>query len=223
MFIKICGTTSEEDALFAVSMGADAVGFIFAPSKRQVSVEVVSEIIKRLPPEVMTVGVFKDESKEIVARVVNSIGLGGAQLHGHESPEDTIWIAERVNFVIKAFPAGHSEVKNFSHYGADVLLLDAPEPGSGKVFDWSLAEDVQDPSRLLLSGGLTPENVAGGIMEVKPWGVDVTTGVEATPGKKDPLKIREFILTARKADAETFRNEPPSGDLYDWQRDARGI
>src|SRR5215213_1442618 len=99
MFVKICGTTSEEDALLAVAMGADAIGFVFAPSPRQVRPNLVADIIKRLPPQVMTVGVFRDEFPERVVEIVNSIGLRAAQLHGHESAEQASWIRERVPFL----------------------------------------------------------------------------------------------------------------------------
>ncbi len=219
MYVKICGITNDEDALFSVSMGADAVGFIFAPSKRQIWPEDVLSIIRRLPPEIMTVGVFKDERRERVAKVVNKLGLKGAQLHGHESREDTAWVAERVSFVIKAFPAGQSEVRQFVDYGADVLLLDSPEPGSGNVFDWSLAEDVIDPSTLMLSGGLNPENVEAAVKRVQPWGVDVTSGVESAPGKKDPVKVRNFIKLARQAATPKYKSIVPREALFDWQEE----
>ncbi len=218
MFVKICGITSEEDALFAVSMGADSVGFILAPSPRQISADEVGHIIKRIPSEIITVGVFKDELKENVVKIVNKLGLSGAQLHGHETKDETQWIADRVQFVIKAFKAGQPMVKEFIDYGADALLLDSHAPGSGKVFDWSLAEDVEDNSRLILSGGLTPENVADGIVATKPWGVDVSTGVEKAPGIKDPIKVKAFIEAARSVKFDDGLS-PNGGDLYDWSRD----
>ena len=107
MLIKICGITSEPDAMLAAALGADAVGFIFAPSPRQVSPQAVRSIIERMPPEILTVGVFRNESRVRVVDIVNSIGLRAAQLHGDETIEDTQWIAERVPLVIKAFPAGN--------------------------------------------------------------------------------------------------------------------
>ena len=106
MFVKICGTTSEADALLAVAMGADAIGFVFAPSPRQIAPGIASDIAKRLPPEVMTVGVFRDEAPSRVVEIVNSVGLRAAQLHGHETAEQARWIRERVPFVMQAFPAG---------------------------------------------------------------------------------------------------------------------
>ncbi len=198
MFVKICGTTTEEDALLAVAMGADAVGFVFAPSPRRISAQAAADIVKRLPPEILTVGVFRDESPERVVEVVNGSGLKGAQLHGHETPDQTAFVRSRVPFVIQAFPAGDPSVTRAGDYPADVVLLDAPSPGSGQVFDWQLAE-VPDGLRLVLAGGLTPSNVAEAIAQVHPWGVDVVSGVESSPGHKDPVKVRAFVAAAKAA------------------------
>ena len=215
VFVKICGTTSEEDALLAVAMGADAVGFVFAPSPRQVSPSVVGNIVKRLPREVLTVGVFRDEAPARVVEIVNGIGLRAAQLHGHESPEQARWVRERVRFVIQSFPAGGNTVPQAGDYGVDAVMIDAPTPGSGQVFDWSLADGVPDGARLVLAGGLTADNVAEAIARVHPWGVDVVTGVEASPGVKDPTKVRAFVAAAKAAadqEWESFDVAP-----YDWE------
>lgn len=215
MFVKICGTTSEEDALLAVALGADAVGFVFAPSPRQVAPSKVAHIVRRIPSDVITVGVFRNETRERVVEIVNTAGLKGAQLHGHESPETTRWVAERVGVTIKGFAAGQRAISKASDYGADVVLLDAPSPGSGKVFDWRLAEGVVDGSRLLLAGGLDPVNVAEAIARVHPWGVDVSTGVEAQPGRKDPRKLRAFIAAAKGAARPEYQGG--AAGPYDWQ------
>ncbi|MDQ4098758.1 MAG: phosphoribosylanthranilate isomerase, partial [Actinomycetota bacterium] len=159
MFVKICGTTSEEDALLAVAMGADAVGFVFAVSPRQVTPGTVADIVKRLPREVVTVGVFRDQAPSRVVEIVNGIGLRAAQLHGHETPEQAQFVRERVPLLIQAFPAGDPAVARARDYRADAVLLDAASPGSGQVFDWTLAE-APDGIRLILAGGLTPANVA---------------------------------------------------------------
>ena len=217
MFVKICGTTSEEDALLAVAMGADAVGFIFAPSPRQVSPTVVSHIVRRLPPEVLTVGVFRDELPPKVVETVNAVGLKGAQLHGHETPDQALWVRERVPVVFQAFAAGDPAIAQAHEYGADAVMLDSPSPGSGQVFDWRLAEGVPDGVRLLMAGGLTPENVGEAIASVHPWGVDVVTGVEAGPGHKDPRKVRAFVLAA-KAAVPPAHEPPATADApYDWE------
>jgi phosphoribosylanthranilate isomerase len=216
MFVKVCGTTSEEDALLAVAMGADAVGFVFAPSSRQVAVGTARDIVKRLPPEILTVGVFRDEAPARVVEIVNTIGLRAAQLHGHETPDQARWVRERVPLVIQAFAAGDSAVARAADYGADAVLLDAKSPGSGQVFDWTMAE-VPDGLRLILAGGLTPENVAGAIARVHPWGVDVATGVEASPGHKDPVKMRAFIAAAKAADPDDDPDRPGADEPYDWE------
>jgi phosphoribosylanthranilate isomerase len=217
MFVKICGTTSEEDALLAVAMGADALGFIFAPSPRQIHPSKVGDIVKRLPPEILTVGVFRDEHPERVVEIVNQAGLKAAQLHGQESPAQSQWVRERVRTTIKAFPAGSRAVGRAREYGADLVMLDAPNPGSGQVFDWRLVDGVPPGSKLLLAGGLTPENVAEAIAQARPWGVDVVTGVEAEPGRKDPRKLRAFVAAAKSAAFPLYEGE--GAGPYDWQAD----
>lgn len=215
MFVKICGTTTEEDALLAVAMGADAVGFIFAPSPRQVHPGKVADIVKRLPPEILTVGVFRDEHPERVVDIVNQAGLKAAQLHGQESVDQAKWVRERVALTIKAFPAGAAAVGRAKDYGADVVMLDAPSPGSGQVFDWRLIDGVPAGVRLLLAGGLNPENVADAIAQAHPWGVDVATGVESEPGRKDPRKLRAFVAAAKAAAMPRYEGETEGP--YDWQ------
>jgi phosphoribosylanthranilate isomerase len=225
VIVKICGTTSEDDALLAVAMGANAIGFVFAPSPRQVTGQLVADIVKRLPrEEVLTVGVFRDEAPRRVVAAVFSAGLHAAQLHGRESPEETRWIRERVPMVIKAFPAGDPRVSRAAEYGADAILLDAPSPGSGKVFDWALAGDIPDGQKLMIAGGLSPSNVAAAITQVKPWGVDVVSGVEIAPGRKDPMKVKAFVEAARHAEAQVLADAPkvPPGSStspYDWADD----
>lgn len=217
MWVKICGITSEEDALLAVAMGADAVGFVFAPSPRQMSPSAVAQITRRLPPEVCTVGVFRDEHPRRVVEIVHRAGLRAAQLHGNETREDCGYVAVRVPLVIKAFPAGDPFLERASEYGADIVLVDAPSPGSGKVFDWRLAEGAPRGRRVVLAGGLDPSNVAEAIRVVHPWGVDVSTGVESAPGRKDPLKVRAFVQAARAAAPPPY--DPPDEGPYDWEDD----
>ncbi len=217
MFVKICGITSEEDGLLAVAMGADAVGFLFAPSPRRISPSLARDIARRLPPEILTVGVFRNEDPRNVVRIANQARLGAVQLHGRESPEETMRVRQQVGRVIKAFPAGSEELEKARSYGADIVLVDADQPGSGKVFDWALAERAAGSLPVMLAGGLTPENVAAAISKTRPWGVDVSTGVESAPGRKDPRLVREFVSAARLAAADLPAPEPNSGALYDWQ------
>ena len=217
MFVKICGITNEEDALLAVALGADAVGFVFAPSPRQVSAQRVGDIVRRLPPEILTVGVFRDEHPHRVVEIVHTAGLKAAQLHGHESAEDVEEVSKHVRTVIKAVTAGTVDAARANSFGTSVVLLDAPAPGSGKVFDWQLAGEIPGGLNVILAGGLTPENVAAGIAAVEPWGVDVSSGVESEPGRKDPVLMRRFIEAARAA-APTSR-ESDGAEPYDWTKE----
>lgn len=217
MFVKICGITTEDDALLAVAMGADAVGFIFAPSPRQIAVKRAYDISRRLPPEILTVGVFRDEHPARVVELVHDAGLKAAQLHGHESSGDVAAVAQSVRFVIKAVVAGSHDARHADEFGTGLILLDAPAPGSGKVFDWTLAGDVALGPRIILAGGLNPSNVADAIEQVRPWGVDVSSGVESEPGKKDPRLVRSFIAAARAAAPQSYVG--PDEMPYDWQDD----
>ena len=233
MFVKICGITSEEDALLALALGADALGFIFvAGSPRMVTPAEVAHIVKRLPhDEVLTVGVFRDEQPQRVTQIVNRVGLHAAQLHGREPPAEVAYVRQRVRYVIQGFAAGDPALDMAADGPADIVLIDAPTPGSGRVFDWGLAKGSLEGARLLLAGCLTPENVAEAIWRVRPWGVDVSTGVETAPGsgRKDPRKLRRFIEAARVA-ATVVASEEGNGENnadgngdgeamapYDWQ------
>lgn len=215
MFVKICGITSEDDALLAVAMGADAVGFVFAPSPRQIAPQQAYDITRRLPPEILTVGVFRDEHPKLVVDIVNRAGIKAAQLHGNETNDVVADVARTVRWVIKAYPAGSPKVPRAGQLATDLILLDAPTPGSGQLFDWSLAGEVPEGMRLILSGGLDPDNVADAVRAVEPWGVDVSSGVERSPGKKDPMKVKRFIERAKAAAPEPYL---PDDDqfLYDW-------
>lgn len=204
MFVKICGITTEADALLATAMGADALGFVFATSPRQVSVQTVQDIVKRLPPEVITIGVFRNEHPTRVIDIVNAARLHGAQLHGSETPSMVRDVGEQVKLVFKAVVAGSQEAFGASDFAADAILLDSQNPGSGVAFDWSLADELPRGTRVVLSGGLTPENVESAIATVRPWGVDVSTGVEESPGRKDAVKVRRFIAAARRAGGADF-------------------
>ena len=224
MFVKICGVTSEEDALVAVGMGADAVGFNFVSgSPRQISPRLARDIVRRLPGGIVTVGVFRNELPERVVQIMDGAGLRLAQLHGNETTADCRWIAERVPGLIKAFVAGDPNVERVRDYGASVLMLDGPEPGSGNVFDWRQLEGRDRGMRLLLAGGLRASNVAAAIKAVRPWGVDVASGVESEPGRKDVLAMREFVTAAKEAGgllAEADEAETPDADApYDWRDD----
>jgi phosphoribosylanthranilate isomerase len=220
MFVKICGLTDVDDALLTVALGADALGFVFAPgSPRQITPQAASEIVKRLPHGTLTVGVFRDERPERVVEVVNTVGLRGAQLHGREPLSEVRTIRERIPFVIQAFRAGDPALATVANGPADLVLLDAPEPGAGQVFDWALTEHAPQGVPFLLAGGLTPDNVGEAIRAVRPFGVDVSSGVESEPGRKDPRKLRHFIEVAREAATGRAAPTGPRDNAapYDWQ------
>lgn len=215
VFVKICGVATEDDALLCAGLGVDAVGIVFAASSRRVSRGVAIDIVRRLPPEILTIGVFRNESRERVVETANRVGLRGVQLHGMESPEDTAWVAARVPMVIRAFAAGDPAIDHLSDYGGVQLLIDSAQPGSGKSFDWKKLADNRPAAPFILAGGLGPDNVAEAISALHPAGVDVSSGVEARPGIKDPVRVGQFIRRARRA-AKQSKGERP----YDWEEDA---
>jgi len=204
--IKICGITNLADARAAVEAGADALGFMFYDrSKRWVSGDVVAKIARQLPPFVLRVGVFVDPLPEVVHETIVSCGLSALQLHGSESPE---FCSQFALPVIKAFRvADRSSLSQLARYSTSAWLLDSDTPGqlggTGEKFDWSLASEATQLGRpVIVAGGLTPDNVAQAIRAARPHGVDVSSGVESAPGKKDAAKIAAFIRAARAAAAE---------------------
>ncbi len=200
MWVKICGITDVDDALLAVALGADSVGLNFVSgSKRQIAPVRGRDIAARLPAETLTVGIFRNEAKERVVDIIHTTGLRAAQLHGDESPDEVAWIAERVPTVIKAVSAGTPQAQHAGEFPVPIILVDAAEPGAGEVFDWSLAKSMPTDKHIVLAGGLHPDNVADAIAAVQPWGVDVASGVEREPGRKDPSALRRFIQNAKAA------------------------
>ncbi|MDH3295829.1 MAG: phosphoribosylanthranilate isomerase [Acidimicrobiia bacterium] len=200
MFVKICGVTTVDDALLAAGLGADSVGLNFAnESPRRINRELARDIVRRLPPEIVTVGVFRNQARDYVVETANKLGLRAVQLHGHETPEDSRWIAARVPAVIRAFSYADPALSSGADYGPHRLLIDSPTPGSGQVFDWSNLEIAAAGRKFILAGGLGPDNVADAIGVARPWGVDTASGVESAPGRKDPSKVRRFIAAARQA------------------------
>ncbi len=200
MWVKVCGITREQDARLAAELGATAIGFVFWPgSRRFVEPEEARRIASRMPAGLLRVGVFVNQSVAEVARVASEVGLGAVQLHGDESPADFAGIGATL---IKAVPlgAGAPDVP-LADLPAEVLVLvegagPAVRGGAGSVADWSRAADLAVRRRTILAGGLTPENVASAIAAVRPFGVDVSSGVEARPGIKDPDLLRRFIDAA---------------------------
>jgi phosphoribosylanthranilate isomerase len=201
--IKICGITNEEDALAAARFGADALGFIFAPSPRRIAPEKARQIIKVLPPLVQTVGVFVDEHLGEVSSIAEMCGLDILQFHGNESADYCDSFDRRV---IKAIRLRNPhDIKSLAKYDGVVqaLLLDTYLPdkvgGTGMTFNWEWALEAGKYGRIILAGGLSPENVATAISIVKPYGVDASSSLEQSPGVKDHEKIMQFIAEVHQA------------------------
>lgn len=212
--MKICGITTPADAAVAVEAGADAIGLIFAPSRRQVTVEEAVDIVAAVPEHVLTVGVFRDHLAREVLDVVEQVGLRAVQLHGSETPATSQQVHAGVPVLIRAMPAGDPQLHEIDRHGADVVLLDAPTPGGGEPFDWSLVGDLTRRHRVLLAGGLRPDTVDEAIRTVGPWGVDVASGVEATVGRKDQGAVRAFVAAAKAVDPDPSSDHPPLADLW---------
>ena len=197
MFVKICGITRLQDALCAVEHGADAIGFIFAESKRKVSISIVSEIVEQLPKNFLTIGVFRDQNPQQIIETIHEAGLVGAQLHVQESVQEVAEVASVIKFIVKSVVAGSVDAKNADQFATEMIMVDSANPGSGTNYDLNLLCELPPSVRLILSGGLTVSNVVSSIRTASPWGVDVSSGVESTPGIKDYSKIRDFIANAR--------------------------
>jgi phosphoribosylanthranilate isomerase len=223
MWIKICGITSLKDAEMAIAAGADAIGFVFAESPRRVTPEAARAIIEKLPPSVEKIGIFVDAFPGEVAAVQQLTGLSGVQLHGLSSAamaKELRALAGKRSSQMRTLQVvrygGDSdrfalELRNFNGNSAmDAVLVDTcvvgKEGGTGQTFDWLTvrASFLREAShlRLIAAGGLRPENVRAAIHTLRPWGVDVSSGVEAAPGRKDPIRVADFIRAARDADAE---------------------
>jgi len=198
--VKVCGITNLDDALVAVAAGADALGFVFYDkSPRFINPVKAAEIILRLPPFVQTVGLFVNEETEQINWTVDYCGIDVVQLHGNETPDDCLEVKRRV---IKAFRIQNNiSIDPLNKYQVSGYLLDAWSPdaygGTGRTFNWELAEAAKQYGPVILAGGLIPENVAEAIKVVNPYAVDVSSGVESSLGKKDPQKVRAFIRVAK--------------------------
>ena len=218
-WIKICGTTNLADAQLAIDAGANAVGFIFAKSRRHIEPQAARAITDALPEHIEKVGVFVDERPERVREIVAQAGLTGVDLHGEEDEgtRNLLHSAPVEGRRIRIFKTLHMlepKEMEFAHTRIlaglyDALLLDSgsheQRGGTGKTFDWDATEKlirlISVTARVIFAGGLNPQNVGQAITRFKPWGVDVVSGVEAEPGRKDPDKVRAFITAVRAAEA----------------------
>jgi phosphoribosylanthranilate isomerase len=207
VFVKICGITSEEDARLAAEAGADAVGFVLWPgSPRHVDAKTARRLADGLPPSVVRVGVFVDASRDELVRAADEAGLDLLQLHGSEPPEA---LADLPRRVLKAVRVGrdfapHTALQ-YEGRAAGLLLdthRDGTPGGTGETFDWALVREVRRRAGfVVLAGGMRPENVKAALQAVGPDGVDVSSGVEASPGRKDPARVRAFVDAVRSAEA----------------------
>src|SRR5215210_954820 len=203
VYVKVCGITTPEDARTAAVSGADAIGLVFAESPRQLSVERAGEIAAALPDGVLKVGVFVDEEPAEVIRIAREVGLDYAQLHGDESPEAVTLLREGGVKVIKALRVqGAGSLTAMDDYDADLFLLDAwsekARGGTGERFDWEMAKLHGGRGNILVSGGLTPENVREAIRFFEPYGVDASSSLEDAPGKKNAERVRRFVSAAKE-------------------------
>ena len=201
--VKVCGITNLEDAWTAIEAGTDALGFVFVPNTpRYIEPDDANAIMRQIPPLVTTIGLFVNAGSTQIRDVATNCRLDAIQLHGNESPE----LCHSLNLkIIKAFRITESEPLNIlSKFQVDAYLLDTYVKGklggTGKTFDWNLAYRAKKYGQIILAGGLNPSNVSTAINQVKPYAVDVSSGVEAEPGRKDPKKVRDFIRTVRETD-----------------------
>jgi len=201
VWIKVCGITNSEDALAAAELGADAIGFVFSASPRQISPEAAREIIKTLPSLVHTVGVFVDEDPEKVASTADSCDLDLLQFHGKETASYCREFERRVIKAVRVQNEDDLEVCSEYVGVVEAFLLDtyvAGQPGgTGVTFDWGIAHAARKYGRIILAGGLNPDNVAAAIRAAEPYGVDASSGLEQRPGVKDHARIAHFIQAVR--------------------------
>lgn len=189
--VKICGITNMEDAMDAIELGADALGFVFAESPRKITANTAKKIIDNLPPYITTVGVFVNEKPDKILEITKKCRLDRVQLHGEETPEYCKKLGLKIVKTIK------SNIEIIPKYKVEGILLDISK-GRGRLFDWDLAKQAARYGKpVILAGGLCADNVSEAIKKVKPYGVDVSSGVERTPGKKEYEKMKQFIMEAK--------------------------
>jgi phosphoribosylanthranilate isomerase len=212
--VKICGITNSADALLCAELGAHAIGLNFYPySRRVISPSTADKIIRQLPPFVSPVGIYVDWSPQVVIALSVALRLTFAQLHGDETPQTVAEVAKKIP-VIKALRIRLGSPPAFSKYrAAAAFLLDSASlgefGGTGQAGDWTLAGNAATSHRIILAGGLTPENVAQAIAAVRPYAVDVASGVESRPGKKDAGKLRAFFQQVKWANERYLITSAP--------------
>lgn len=195
-FIKICGITSLEDAQCALEAGADAIGLIMAVSPRQLSLVQASALAEATKGSILRVGVFRDNSTRFICESVDATGVEVVQVHGELSAELLSELRDRGVGVIKALSVASDELVTFDEHRVDAVLVDGPRPGSGDSHAWDDVSRRHFQRPLIAAGGLTPANVGEVLALTHAWGVDVASGVETSPGQKDPLRVRDFVRNA---------------------------
>ena len=204
--IKICGITNIDDALMAIDAGADALGFNFVPDSPRYlkDTAAAAKIIEQLPPFITTVGLFVNAAPEVIQATADECHLDMLQLHGDESPQFCNALNRR--FIKAVRVQDESSFSHLSDYRVSGYLLDTyvkgAMGGTGIAFDWRLAVKAKQFGRIILAGGLDPDNVASAVQQVRPYGVDVSSGVETRPRRKDPVKVQAFIQTVKEIDRE---------------------
>lgn len=221
--IKVCGITSKTDAWMCIEAGVNALGFVFVDgSPRKIEPTEAQKIVNDLPPFVITVGVFTNSVKDEVEKIANLCKLDILQLHGDESPEYCTSFNRKV---IKAFRIRSSDdINRLVEYKVSAYLLDSYEEeragGTGRTFEWSLAAEATKYGHIVLAGGLTPENVNRAIAIVRPYAVDVSSGIEQkdTPGKKNKVKLTEFVRQVQNADSDIIITDKAK-KLFEWEEE----
>ncbi len=204
--IKICGITNIDDALMSIDAGADALGFNFVPDTPRYlkDTKAATKIIEQLPPFITTVGLFVNADPELIQSIADECYLDTLQLHGDESPQFCQGFNRRVIKAVRV--KDESSCSHLSDYRVSGYLLDTyvkgEMGGTGVAFDWRLAVKAKQYGRIILAGGLNPDNVGSAVQQVRPYGVDVSSRVEASPGRKDPVKVRTFIQNVKEVDRE---------------------
>ncbi|MCU1546968.1 MAG: phosphoribosylanthranilate isomerase [Homoserinimonas sp.] len=193
VFVKICGLREAHDVEVALASGADAIGFVLTQSPRYITATQARPLVAAVGHRALSVAVFRDETVEHIEALAAEAGVNAIQVHGSRTREEMARLAQLGVIIIRAVPFDAES----DGLGADMLLVDAPRPGSGEQWDYSTLRDRKLTGRWFLAGGLTPCNVAAAIATSSPWGVDVSSGVESSPGRKDPAMIRDFVTAAK--------------------------
>lgn len=213
LFIKVSGVTTEDDALFSIGLGAGAIGFDFGPTPRQISVNAAHDIVRRLPNGAVSVGIFRNEMPERIVEIANTLGLTAVQIDGAITSGSLIYVAERVNTVLRSLPSAGNLDLAAPIAGVDYLVMPESDDHDSLVDCLNVFLDAAVRTPMIASGGLNPSNVVDIVQNYPVWGVDVRSGVELSPGVKDPVLLGQFIANAKWA----FDNAYVERDFDEWR------